>query len=146
MTLFDRQMKAKYPHHFADAIKPRHVQKSDIGSIYFYNNCIVGEFNEGVTVSYKTGFNLLLNCLKHIGAQPFYLISNRVNSYAVQPTDYKYLEKVPNLKGIAIVTLDDFGLTNAKLEAKFFKKEFEVFKNLDAAKAWGDNLIKSYSV
>ena len=136
-------MNLKSPQHFLDGNQPQHVQFSDIGTIYFYQNCLVGEFNEGVTVSYSTGFTLLLNCLKHIGAKSFYIISNRRNSYSVQPNDYKYLEKVPNLKGIAIVTIDPKGMNNAMLESKFFKKEFAVFNNLDDAKNWGDHLIHS---
>jgi len=139
-------MKTSPPHHFANGVAPNHVHVSDIGTIYFYQHCVVGEFNEGVNVSYATGFTLLLTCLKHIGTKPVYLISNRINSYSVQPNDYKYLTKVPNLKGIAVVTKDPVGAANARLEAEFFKKSFEVFNDIDQAKAWGDKLIASYLV
>lgn len=139
-------MKAAYPQHFASAIAPNNVHNSDLGDFYFYDKFVLGEFKEGVNVSFKTSFNLLLTALKHLGTKPFFIISNRINSYSVQPTDYKYLNKVPNLVGIAIVTNDQAGTSSAMLEAQFFKRDFEVFNNLESAKIWGESLLDTYLV
>ncbi len=100
------------------------------------------EAKAGVTISFETGFSILLKWTKTIGNKPWVYIANRLNSYAVNPTDYKYLEKVPSLKGLAIVTHDDLGRSNAELEANFFKKPFKVFDNLDKAFDWSNSLLK----
>lgn len=137
-------MNLTHPQHFDDGREPRHVQTSEIGTIYFYKDLVITEFKEGVNVSYATGINLLLECLKHIGTRPFTLVSNRVNSYSVQPTDYKYLEKIPNLKGIAIVAKDAMSAANAMLEAKFYAKSFAVFHDVKSAREWSHGLVSSY--
>ncbi|NQX78692.1 hypothetical protein [Gilvibacter sp.] len=130
------------PHtHFDDGRIPRHVQYSALGNIYFYDQLIITEFNEGVNISYVTGIQLLMECLKHIGPKPFIIISNRVNSYSVQPNDYKYLERVPNLNGIAIVAKDSVSAANAMLESKFFTKAFAVFEDIKSASEWSQSLI-----
>ena len=131
------------PQHFEDGRSPNHVQYSAIGNVYFYDAVVITEFNEGVNVSYVTGIQLLMECMKHIGTKPFTVISNRVNSYSVQPTDYKYLERVPNLKGIAIVTKDAVSAANAMLESKFYSKAFAVFDSVKTACEWGQRILDS---
>lgn len=132
------------PQHFQDGQSPKFVQQSNIGTVYIYEGMIVTEFKEGVNVSYATGFNLLLACLKHIGNDPFTVVSNRINSYSVKPTDYKFLSKVPNLMGVAIVARDAMSSANAMLEAKFFTKSFGVFNDLQSAKQWSEGLVSNY--
>ena len=137
-------MNLTHPQHFPDGRSPKFVQTSEIGTVYIYERIIVTEFNEGVNVSYTTGFNLLVAVLKHIGNKPYTIISNRINSYSVQPTDYKFLERIPNLKGIAIVAKDAISSANAMLEAKFFTKSFAVFNDLRSASEWSEGLVSSY--
>ena len=117
--------------------------ENELGKVHIYKNIIVMEAKSGVTISFETGFSILLNWTKTIGNKPWVYIANRKNSYAVNPTDYKYLEKVPTLKGLAIVTPEGLGRTNAELEANFFKKPFKVFDNLDQAFDWSNSLIDS---
>lgn len=136
-------MSLTHPQHFDDGSLPKHVHKSDLGTIFIYENLLITEFNEGVNVSYTTGINILVDVLKHIGTKPFTVISNRINSYSVQPTDYKVLEKVPNLKGIAIVAKDAMSSANAMLEAKFFSKAFAVFNDIKSAREWSQGLVSS---
>ena len=78
-----------------------------------------------------------------IGDKPWVYIAHRKNSCAVNPTDYKYLEGSPSLKGLAIVTPEGLGRTNAELEEKFFNKPFQVFDDLDKAFDWSNSLINS---
>jgi hypothetical protein len=113
----------------------------DIGTAYFYNNIIIVEANEGVTISYKTGFSFLLKALQYIGAKPWVYIANRINSYSVNPNDYKYLERIPTLKGIAIVTPTKIGKQSAALEANFFNKDFVVVDDLQSAYNWAIELL-----
>ncbi|MBV1924371.1 MAG: hypothetical protein KUG68_10135 [Flavobacteriaceae bacterium] len=116
--------------------------ENELGKAHIYKNIIVMEAKPGVTISFETGFSILLAWTKTIGNHPWVYIANRLNSYAVNPTDYKYLEKVPTLKGFAIVTPGGLGRTNAELEEKFFNKPFKVFNTLDDAFDWSISLLE----
>ncbi len=115
--------------------------ETDIGVVYFYGNIVVFEANEGVTLSYKTGFSVLLKGLTIVGTKPFVYISNRTNSYSIKPMDYKYLNKVPTLKCVGIVTYSEVGYSNAELESNFCKKPFQIFENLTEAVIWGKGFL-----
>ncbi len=130
-------MKSLNSPHFSDGITLLHVYTSNLGVIYFYEHLVVAEFNEGISLSYHNAFSLLLKSIKYVGTRPIVYISNRINSYSVQPNDYKYLEKVPNIKGIAIVVKDPIGTSNAMLESKFVSKNFGVFSSIQEAQTWG---------
>lgn len=113
----------------------------DIGTVYFYNGIVVFEAKEGVVLSYKTGFYILLKGLNYLGAKPWVYISNRVHSYSLKPMDYKYLNKVPTLRAIGVVNYSEVGHANAELEAKFCKKPFQMFDNLTEAAIWGKGYL-----
>jgi hypothetical protein len=115
--------------------------ETDIGVVYFYGNIVVFEANEGVTLSYKTGFSVLLKGLTIVGTKPFVYISNRTNSYSIKPMDYKYLNKVPTLKCVGIVTYSEVGHSNAELESNFCKKPLRIFDNLTEAVIWGKGFL-----
>ena len=59
----------------------------------------------------------------------------------MDPNDYKYLEMIPNLKGIAIVSYSDFGHKTALLEKRFFKKHFGSFRSLREAYEWSQDVL-----
>lgn len=144
LPYFETPMKNLNSPHFSDGSELLHVYESDLGTLYFYKHIVVGEFFEGVSLSYQNGFTLLLKALKHIGTRPVVYLSNRVNSYSVQPNDYKYLEKVPNIKGIAIISSDPMGTSSAFLESKFFNKNFAVFNTIQDAHNWGKSILEPY--
>ncbi|MBG43156.1 MAG: hypothetical protein CL530_04235 [Aequorivita sp.] len=115
--------------------------ETDIGMIYFYNGIVIFEAKEGVVLSYKTGFSILLKGLNYLGTKPWVYISNRVHSYSIKPMDYKYLNKVPTLRAVGVVNYSEVGHTNAELEAKFCKKPFHMFNNLTEAAIWGKGYL-----
>ena len=134
-------MKQTLPHDLPKDVQLMDVLETEILTVYFYPEFIVVEAFEGINLSYKTGFTILLKVIKLIGSKPCFLISNRINSYSVNPTDYKYLDMIPNLKGIGIVSTTERGRSNAQLEAKFFKKPFKVFDDMKSAYFWGKELL-----
>lgn len=115
---------------------------TEIGVISFYDNFIVFEAREGVVVSYKTGFSTLPKVLVYMGTKRWVFISNRVNSYSINPVDYKYFNKIPFLRAVAIVYYNEITYTNAQLEGKFCKKPFNIFNNLIDAFSWGKGFLK----
>lgn len=130
-------MKEERPHPIPETIVLSKILKTKIATIYFYGNFVVVEAREGVTLSYKTGFSILLKGLQLLRGKPWIYISNRVHSYAVNPTDYKYLNRVPTLKGIAVVNYTEAGKRNAQWEATFTKKPYAIFDNVLSAYEWG---------
>ncbi|MCW9038648.1 hypothetical protein [Altibacter sp.] len=126
-------MNATSPHNFPASVSLRHVLETDLGMVFFYDNIVVVEAYEGVTISYITGFSILVKGLQKLGTRPWVYIANRINSYSVNPNDYKYLEKIPTLKGLVIITPDEIGKKNAALEANFFNKPFTVVDDLASA-------------
>lgn len=129
------------PHKLPADFKIKKILETDIGVVYFYGNIVVFEADEGVTLSYKTGFSLLLKGLTIIGGKPFVYISNRTNSYSIKPMDYKYINKVPTMKSFGIVTYSEVGRSNAELESNFCKKPFRIFDNLTEAVIWGKGFL-----
>jgi len=137
-------MKPNKPHNFPDEETLNHILKTDIANIYFYEHIVVVEAHEGVTLSYKTSFEILTKGLKYIGRKPFIYIANRINSYSVNPNDFKYLVNIPTLKGIAIASKKESGRKNAELEKAFSKKPMEIFESIEDAYQWGMNLLSEH--
>ncbi|NNK55295.1 MAG: hypothetical protein HKO97_12115 [Flavobacteriaceae bacterium] len=49
-------MELTNPHNYSSSAALEHVLKIDIVTIYFYEGIVVVEAEEGITLSYKTGF------------------------------------------------------------------------------------------
>jgi hypothetical protein len=113
----------------------------DFGEIEVHDNFVVAIMKEGITV--KPEFN---NILKEIANDLFEnrcfgYITNRKNSYAVDPRIYLQTSKIPNLIGFAVVAKRKYAKEAAKVERLFFEKPFEYFENLEDAKTWILELI-----
>jgi hypothetical protein len=133
-------MIAVAPNH-SPQIHLQEVLETELGTIYFYDNIVMMEAKEDVVLSLKTGIFILLKVISMVGTKPVVYISNRINSYAVAPTDYKYLELIPNLKGIAVVNYLPHLRESVELERRFFKKPFESFNCLEDAKKWAQYML-----
>ena len=115
---------------------------TELGTIYIYNSIVMMEAHENVTISIATGMFILLKLLTKIGTKPIVYISHRINSYSVDPNDYRHLEMIPNLKGIAVVSYSASGRSTAEsLEKKFYQKPFQTFSNLTEATYWANEVL-----
>lgn len=129
-------MKTLTAPNLSETLPVRETIETEIGTIYFYDNLVVMEAKPNISLSIKNGLFILFRGIKMIGLRPVVYISNRVNDYAVDPNDYRFLEMVPNLKGIAIVTYNETSRQIAELESEFVRKPFATFTNLEHAKLW----------
>lgn len=118
--------------------------ETEIGRFEYYHNCVVGQVNEGVHVTFDTAIEPL-----QVGAQvfgygkDFVYISHRVNSYSIDPTGYYEAARMfPNFKGLAIVAKNKRRRMLANLERLFMKQPIKVFDNLADALTWADELLK----
>ncbi|RFN57934.1 hypothetical protein [Marixanthomonas ophiurae] len=137
-------MKATPSHHsLPSSAVLKSIFNSEIGTIYFYGNIAIVEANEGVTLSYKNAFPVLVKGLNYLKVSSWVYISNRIHSYSLNPHDYKYLEKIPTLKGISIVYGSEIGKKNAAMESIFFNKPHTSFSTLTEAYNWSKELLDS---
>lgn len=117
------------------------VLDTALGQIIIDKDHIIMTANPEVEISIKTGIFILLDVVKKVGTRPVVYISNRINCYSLDPNDYKYLEMVPNLKGIAIVAYNEIIRDRALLEERFFRKPFKAFSDLTEAKEWASAVV-----
>lgn len=134
-------MEKNSPHNLPTEFKLNTILETDIGNLSFYGNIVVFEGGEGIVLSYKSGFSILLKGLKILKSNPWILVSNRVNSYSTIPVDFKYLNQIHTLKAIAIVNYSKFAEMNSELESKFCKKPFKTFHNVHDAVNWAKTYL-----
>lgn len=107
-----------------------------IGEIEIYDNYMLAQLNEGITLDIDTVCEILTISQKHFPKKPFAYITIRKNSYAVDPTIYLKIFEIKNLKAIAIVSEKLIHVQNIKIEQHFYNKPMNIFKTLSEAITW----------
>ena len=110
----------------------------DFATIRIYENLIVTECNEGVLLDVPKNRKVLELAGEVFNNGSFGYISNRINSYAVDPMVYRESAAHPQLKAIAVVSESELARSSAKLEKQFYtnKNPFKIFSSLEEAKIW----------
>lgn len=110
----------------------------DFGTLTIFDKILVCECKEGVLLDVDSNRKILELGAEVFNKQSFGYISNRVNSYAVDPMVYRESAEFPYLKAIAVVTHSDISRQSAVLEQKFYteKNSFQIFSSLEEAKDW----------
>ncbi|NJB35150.1 MULTISPECIES: STAS/SEC14 domain-containing protein [Flavobacteriaceae] len=115
----------------------------DIGIIQVFDNYLVAHFNEGATLTLERVYQLIGISEIHFRDKNFAYISNRKNSYAIDPIIYTYLRGLDNLVALAIVSKKEIDMHNFKIEKLFYKKCMEFFIEYDNAVAWAKKRVKA---
>lgn len=119
------------------------IYELDFGNIEVYSNVAVGIVNDGIDFNLEH-ISALINIAEiHFSNKNFGYISLRKNSYALDPSVYKYLKELPNLKGIAIVSDNELFKHNFKIEKYFYGNKMKLFKNVDSASEWVQAIVLS---
>ena len=105
------------------------------------DNIMIAEVNEGVIFNQDKSDEIIYFSSVVFKNNPFVYITNRVNSYAVDPTIYKGVSQIETLKGFAVVSTT-LAARNAEIERLFLNKPFEIFSNIEEAKTWALNILK----
>lgn len=113
-----------------------------IGKIEIYEDYMVAQLNEGITLNIESVQEIILVAKKHFAQQPFSYITIRKNSYAVDPMLYLKVFEIENLKAIAIVSDKFIDNHNVKIEKHFFNKPMSIFKTLPEAISWAKNHLE----
>ncbi|WP_235841580.1 hypothetical protein [Confluentibacter sediminis] len=117
----------------------------DIGhaEVFVFDHFIIKQVKEGQSSDLLNTSELETIVKEHFENKNMVYISNRVNSYSVNPLVYKEFEKIPNLIAIAVVPHSNSMRLSAELESKFFNKPFEIFENLNTAVSWANRIIET---
>ena len=92
----------------------------DIGTVQVFDDYMVATFDEGATVTLERAYQIIGISEIHFRNRNFGYISQRKNSYAVDPTIYNYLRGLENLKAFAIVSKKEIDMHNFKIEKLFY--------------------------
>ena len=122
------------------------TEKYYFGTLKIGDHFIVGEMEEGTDIQLDVVSKLIDIAHERFNRERWAYISNRVNSYSLQPLVHEELSKVEkNMIAFAVVTEKEAHIKNAELE-KFFsggKYEFECFANMENAIDWVTKLLKA---
>ncbi|QRM90422.1 hypothetical protein FG167_14655 [Lacinutrix sp. WUR7] len=115
------------------------------GEIFVHENYVIAIMKEGITVTPDLNDVLFDIVTTYFHSKPFVYITNRINSYAVDPAIYVETAKIFNLIGFAIVSKNNLAFSNSDIEKLFFKKPFLHFDTLSEAIAWSEDLVLKYN-
>ena len=111
------------------------------GDFYLFENFVISEIREDVVFTWKDHARQVVEEIsayyQNNGSDIVY-ISNRVNAYAVVPSDWlKFFKYSYSLKGYAVVAQTK----NSVLESLFMSSKMRNFPRLDDAIAWANEII-----
>ncbi len=115
----------------------------DIGKFQYYENIIVGEFYEGVHVTFENAIEPITMAKElYRNNEPLVYVSHRLHSYSMDPMGYrKTMNMFPNFHGFAIVSTNKYRRMLVSLEKLFIPKPTAVFYELSAAFDWAEQLL-----
>jgi len=108
----------------------------EFGTIEIYDHYVIATMKEGIIVRPDYNKDLINIASKYFVNKKFGYITNRVNSYSVDPNIYFETSKIKNLVGFAVIVVSKPSSTSIELEKTFFKKPFRDFKNMQKAIKW----------
>ncbi|WP_411766889.1 hypothetical protein [Winogradskyella sp. A3E31] len=115
-----------------------------MGKLYFYEDFVVAEFNEGVHITFDNFSESRTLITSIFEDRPFGFIAHRKNNYSINLTDATSFNKsFPNLKAYAVVCNTLFGKGIFEIENQFFNFNREIFKDLESAQNWVIGIVNS---
>lgn len=108
----------------------------------FYDRMVISKVKEDVVFQLAHVEQILRICNEVFEGKDYVYISNRKNNYNVNPTIYFELKDVKSLLGIGIVSERYEALKVATFEKQFSPVPFDIFSNMEEARAWAKTLLK----
>lgn len=107
---------------------------------------VIATMNEGITIVSEHNNELERIANKYFKDKPFVYISNRTNSYSIDPSTYLRTSHIDNLIGFAVVSETQIVLSNTQLEKLFMDKPFQAFTTIEKAKQWAKELLVQHHI
>ncbi|WP_452224678.1 hypothetical protein [Lacinutrix chionoecetis] len=120
------------------------IYKHDIGVLYFLDNVVISEINEGEHVDMEAANHLTERInLFYNGRGLFGYISNRVNDFSLSPLDFTNFQVfMKNIKSYCAVTYLDINSKNTSLERHFCTLPYQDFSCLEEAYRWSKSIVE----
>ncbi len=108
-------------------------------TVSFFKNYMITTINTGEVITIKNSRILNDLAYNHFNDNSFFYISNRVNSYSVDPNIYSVTSKY--IMGYAIVSNSELAIANAKFEGNFTEIPFRIFTSIEKAVSWVEEVL-----
>ncbi|WP_228851846.1 hypothetical protein [Aegicerativicinus sediminis] len=109
----------------------------NIGTLYIFDNYVVGEYKDGLHVTFDDYEDVRDKIEKHFDDKPFGFIANRINSYSLEITEGpKFKKAFPNLMAYAVIAYTHQTKRNVELENHFYLFNRCCFDNLLEGEEW----------
>lgn len=120
------------------------LEHHDLGyaDVFVFENYLINQIKEGARISDRHYYVLKEMIDAHFSDRAMVYLSNRVNSYSVDPLIHTNVSTIENLLGLGIVVDSELRRESAIFEGKFSKKPYEVFSTLQEAIIWATNILK----
>lgn len=114
--------------------------------IEIYEDFVINTMKEGITAvpNYHSLLKIAVN--QFFANKPFVYISNRINSYAIDPEILTKMCGIENLVGFGVVSDAPQQKMQVQLEEMFFKKEIHLFSKMNDALIWKSKVIETHKV
>lgn len=118
---------------FTDVIKELTY---DFGTIYICKSYVVSEINEGVHLTWSHFGKTItddISCFLGTHGDNVIYISNRINSYSLEASDWRKFYKHYTVKKYCVVKNKNQSMLNSFIEDLFFTGKINRFTNLEKA-------------
>ena len=121
-----------------------HYYDLEISEVFIHENFLVNQIREGkhIEPSHADLLEEVIN--KHFSVRKVVYISNRVNSYSVNPLTYGNVASIENLVAMAVVAPEEKARKAAEFERGFYSKPFKIVDTLTEAVAWTYEELEKY--
>lgn len=106
-------------------------------------NIVIATINEGVHLSLELSEEMVIAVYNIIGDKPTVYISNRINSYSVDPILYTNLSKIENIIGFGIINFTSKKSRCSEVEKLFYNKRIQHFDNITTALLWAKKRLET---
>lgn len=121
------------------------IKHHDLGytDVFIFEHYLINQIKDGVVISYEH-YDVLKKFVDqyYLNREMVYL-SNRVNSYTVNPLVHRKVSTIDNLMGIEIVVDSNLREQAAIFERQFSDKPYEIFLTLQEGIMWATKLINN---
>ena len=117
--------------------------KYNFCSIAIYPNFMIVVVNSGEHLTPEHNVVLLDIVDTYYKDKAFVYLTHRKNSYSVDPAIYLETSKIESLAGFGVIAEVPVSKGNAEVEKLFLNKPFEIFKALDDAIVWANEITQN---
>ena len=107
-----------------------------LGDFWFYEGFVWAEMNEGIHLKMEDAKDVVALGYNYYENTGCYYVSNRVNSYSTEVSDFIPLQQLPFLKGFLMISHSKSSEIAAEVERLFFNKPFHIFYTKEEVIIW----------